>query len=99
MQQLPNGDEVAEALRHLLAFDLQEAVVHPEIRHQAGMEGATRLRDLVLVVRKSEINAAAVDVEDFAEMLPRHRRAFDVPAGPARRGDAARRWPGGFAGF
>ena len=32
-QHLADDDEVAEALAHLLAFDLQEAVVHPEIRH------------------------------------------------------------------
>ena len=29
-QQLADGDEIAEALRHLLALDLQEAVVHPD---------------------------------------------------------------------
>ena len=46
--------------------------------------GAFRLRDLVLVVREHEIVAAAVDVEAVAEDLERHRRALDVPAGPAR---------------
>ena len=30
-QQLADGDEVAERLRHLLAFHLQEAVVHPDV--------------------------------------------------------------------
>src|SRR5664280_1269112 len=91
-QQLVDGHEVAEALAHLLAFDLQEAVVHPVIRHHAGMEGAARLRDLVLVMRKHQIDAAAVDVEGLAEMLPGHGRALDVPARPARRLDAGRRW-------
>ncbi len=33
VEQLMNGDEVAERLRHLLAFHLQEAVVQPEVRH------------------------------------------------------------------
>ena len=84
-----NCNEISKALAHLLAFHLQEAVVHPVIRHHAGVEGAARLRDLVLVMREHKIDAAAVDVEGFAEMLPRHRRAFDVPAGPARRLDAA----------
>ena len=92
-QQLVDGHEVAEALRHLLAFDLQEAVVHPVIRHHRRMEGATRLRDLVLVMRKHQIDAAAVDVEGLAETLPGHGRAFDVPARPARRPDAGRRRP------
>jgi hypothetical protein len=39
-QQFVNGDEVAEALRHLLAFDLQKAVVHPYVGHPRGAEGA-----------------------------------------------------------
>ena len=102
MKQFVNGHEIAERLRHLLAFDLQEAVVHPEIRHRRGVEGAARLRDLVLVMREHEIDAAAVDVEGLAEMLPRHRRAFDVPAGAAGRamphGDGQPGSPG-FDGF
>ena len=67
--------------------------MHPEVRHHLGVERAARLRDLVLVVRKHQIDAAAVDVEGLAEMLPRHRRAFDVPARTARRSDVARRRP------
>src|SRR5215470_1509911 len=69
-QQLVDRDEVAEALAHLLAFDLQEAIVHPEIRHHRGMERAARLRDLVLVMRKYKVDAAAMDIECLTEMLP-----------------------------
>ena len=54
------------------------------------------LRDLVLVVREHEVVAAAVDVEAVAEDLERHRRALDVPAGPAR---APRRRPRRLAGL
>jgi hypothetical protein len=92
-EQLVDGDEVAERLRHLVALDLQEAVVEPVVGHHLGAEAAARLRHLVLVVRKDEIDAAAVDVEDLAEMLPRHRRALDMPARAPGRGDAGRRWP------
>jgi hypothetical protein len=42
--------------------------------------GAAGLRDLVLVVRELEIEAAAMDVEVFAELLHAHGRALDVPA-------------------
>src|SRR5262249_49753120 len=84
-KQLPNRHEIPQAFAHLLAFDLQEPVVHPVIRHHQPMERAARLGDLVLVVGKHQVDAAAVNVEGFAEMLPRHRRAFDMPAGPARR--------------
>ena len=55
--------------------------MHPELRHDFGVKGAARLGDFVFVVRKDEVDAAAVDVEGLAEMLPAHRRAFDVPAG------------------
>ena len=49
------------------------------------------LGDLVLVVGEDEVGAAAVDVEVEAEDLLGHRRALDVPAGPAA---APRRVPG-----
>src|SRR5690349_928992 len=97
LQQIADRDEVAERLRHLLAFDLKKAVVHPVIRHDWRMKGATRLRDFVLVMRKDEIDAAAMDVEYLAEMLPGHRRAFDMPARPARRFDSGGRRPRRFA--
>lgn len=87
VKKLVDGDEIALGLRHLAAFDLQEAVVHPDIRHHLGAVGATRLGDLVLVMRENQVDAAAVDVEDVAEIAPAHRRAFDVPAGsPATPG-------------
>src|SRR4051812_3261092 len=57
------------------------------------MEGAPRLCDLVLVVRKHEIDTATMDVECFAEVLPTHRGAFDMPAGAPGRGDTGRRRP------
>jgi hypothetical protein len=59
--------KIPERLAHLLAFDLQEAVVHPVVRHHRCMEGAARLRDLVLVMRKDEIDAATMNVEGLAE--------------------------------
>src|ERR1051326_6354747 len=96
-QKVADGDEVAERLRHLLAFDLQKAVVHPEIRHYRRMEGAARLRDLVFEMGEDEVDAAAVDIKNFAEIFPRHRRAFDVPAGTAGHSDAGRRRPGRLA--
>ena len=41
------------------------------------------LRDLVGMVGEGVVNAAAVDVQVFAQMLHRDARAFDVPAGIA----------------
>src|SRR5687768_9711443 len=45
--------------------------------------GAARLGELVLVVREAEVETAPVDLELRAEVLLRHRRALDVPAGAA----------------
>src|SRR6478609_8377374 len=94
-----NDNEVAEALRHLLTLHLEEAVMQPVIGHDRRVEGATRLGDLVLMVREDEVDAAAMDVESLAEMLPRHGRAFDVPARTPRRRDAGRRRPRRLAGL
>src|SRR3546814_11714727 len=68
------------SLRHLLAVHHYVAVVHPQARHLRGAVGAAALRDLVLVVREDEIEAAAVDVEDLAQVFHRHRGAFALPA-------------------
>ena len=91
--------EIAEGLGHLLALDLQEAVVHPVVGHHRRAVGAAALRDLVLVVGEDEVDAAAVDVEHLAQRLLRHRRALDVPARAARRLDAAGDGHDGSPGF
>ena len=91
-QQLVDRDEIAGRFRHLLAFDLQEAVVHPVIRHHGRTVGAARLCDLVFVVREDQIEAAAMDVEDIAEIGGAHRRALDMPA---RAAPAPRAFPTG----
>src|SRR5688572_13152344 len=58
--------------------------VEPEAREfLAG--GAFALRDLVLVMREYEVDAAGMNVDGrLAEQAQRHRRALDVPAGAAR---------------
>ena len=45
--------------------------------------GATRLGQLVLMVREGQVDAAAMDVDRQAQHRLDHRRAFDVPAGTA----------------
>src|SRR5437763_1544972 len=44
---------------------------------------ALRLRDLVLVMRKLQVHAAAMDVELLAKQRAAHRRTLDVPPGSA----------------
>ncbi len=61
---------------------LHEAVVHPVVRHRPVVERLA-LRDLVFMVRKHEVEAAAVDVELLAEDRLAHGGTLDVPARPA----------------
>src|SRR5439155_17143622 len=81
LDRIPKRHDVAERLRHLLAGQPEHPVVHPDPGKLAAR--TPRLRDLVLVVRKDEVEPSAVDLEHRAEELLRHRRALDVPAGPS----------------
>ena len=83
-QRVAQRGEVPQALRHLLAVHQQHAVMHPVAGELAAGERAAALRRLVLVMRKDQVGAAAMDVERLAEIPPRHRAAFDVPARAAR---------------
>ena len=71
LQQLVDRHEIPEGLAHLLALDLQEAVVHPHVGHDGRAVGAAALGDLVLVVGEDEVDAAAVDVEHMRLRQPR----------------------------
>ena len=50
--------------------------------HERLVGGGLRLRDLVLVVREDEVDAAGVQVEARPEVAHAHGRALDVPARP-----------------
>ena len=66
--------------------------MHPDAGQRRAVMGALALGNLILVMRKLQVDAAAVDVDGLAQLCPDHRRAFDVPAGaaPAPRGVPAR---------
>ena len=82
VEHLADRPEVAERLRHLGVADRAEhPVVRPDRRER--MPERARLRDLVLVVREHEVEAAAVDLERRPVDLLGHHRALDVPARPA----------------
>ena len=83
IQQVADGEEIPQALGHLLALDLDHLVVHPDLGEAALAAGAAALGDLVLVVGELQVDAAAMDVEALAQELAAHRRALDVPAGAA----------------
>jgi hypothetical protein len=83
-QHFARGEEVAEALGHLLAREVDEAVVQPVLRERAGPERALALGDLVLVMREDQVAPAEMEVERLAQVRAAHRRAFDMPARPPR---------------
>src|SRR6478752_365559 len=83
-----HGEDVAERFRHLLAGHGHPMRMHPVPRESAA--GAMRLCGLILMMWKDQIQPTAMDVEIPAEIGASHRRALNVPAGPAR---APRRGP------
>ena len=92
-EHLVQQRDVADRLGHLLAGELDHAVVHPQLRELAAACRAG-LGGLVLVVGEDQVRAAAVDVEADPEQLLGHGRALDVPArAPWRPTASPRRCP------
>ena len=63
--QIARRGDVAESLRHLGAAHVQELGVHPDPREFRLAGKGAALGDLVLVVRKDEVDAAGMDVQDL----------------------------------
>src|SRR5687767_9946381 len=82
LEQIADGDEIAFALGHLATLELQEAVMHPKARHDRSGERASALSQFILVMRKYQIDAAAMNVERLPQKLPAHGGALDVPPWP-----------------
>src|ERR1700730_11834783 len=88
--QIAEGGEVLEALRHLLAHRVLKVLrVHP-VTDERLFGCGLALCDLVLVVGKDVVDAAGMDVEALAQVLHAHGGALDVPAGAP---NAERRLP------
>src|SRR5687767_14039924 len=85
-QDVGDAVDVAQGLRHLLVLDEQMFDVYPEAREC--LPGcALGLRDLILVIRKDQVDATGMQIDRRTAQQPqRHRRALDVPAWPARPG-------------
>ena len=81
-QQVLDHTEIAQGFGHLLAIDIHIAVVHP-VTHEVLAVGAAALCPLVFVVRKSQVAAAAVNIDGVTQVLLDHGRALEVPAGTA----------------
>jgi len=78
-QHRANGEKVAQGFAHLFVVDVDEAVVQP-VAHELAAVGRLGLGDLVFVVGKDQVLAAAVEVEGLAQEFLAHGRTLDVPA-------------------
>ena len=90
VQKIAKRKEIAFGLRHLLAIDEQMFTMDPE--PDKGMAGRSlALGDLVFMMRKQQIDPAAMQIECVTKILHRHCRTLQMPARPAftkRRGPA-----------
>mmetsp|Transcript_40206 Transcript_40206/g.99515 ORF Transcript_40206/g.99515 Transcript_40206/m.99515 type:complete len:204 (-) Transcript_40206:488-1099(-) len=77
-----DGDEVLEALAHLQPVDVQVAGVDEVVDPLLHVVVRLGLRQLVLVVREVEVDAAAVDIHSLAQDVAAHGAALDVPPRP-----------------
>ena len=82
VEQVGERGVVAQRLGHLLAADLDHAVMDPVPGERPAP--TDRLGALVLVVREGEVDPTAVQIEPVAQKIERHHGALDVPPGPAR---------------
>src|SRR5438093_806204 len=81
LQKIAECKKIAFRLRHLLPINEEMFVMHPETHERSARDRFT-LGDLVFVMRKNVVDAAAVDVQRLTELLHRHRRTFEMPARP-----------------
>ena len=80
-EEVGERGEVLQRLRHLLARDLDERVVHPVPREPSAQRDG--LGAFVLVVGELQVEPAGVEVEVLAQEVEAHDHALGVPARPA----------------
>ena len=78
LKHLRRRNRITDRLRHLLTLIGDHAVMHPEIREI--ITGSSRLRQLILMVRETQIQAATMNIETRPQVLTSHRRALQMPA-------------------
>src|SRR5450830_954739 len=78
-QNVSDSEKITQAFGHFLVVARHKAVVHPD----AGQwfAGSTlALGNFILVMRKLQISATAMNVNGLTQHLAAHGRALDVPA-------------------
>src|SRR6266567_2982548 len=95
LAQIAHSRDVAYPLCHLAPIRQQKLPVTPEARERFSRR-AFGLGDLILVMRKYEIDSATMNVHRRAEVSHCHRGAFEMPAGSAATPWRIPRCPGLF---
>src|ERR1017187_4155696 len=94
-KQFAQGSDISHRLRHFVMIHQEMFGMEP-IAHEWLSSCRLGLRDFVLMMRKHQIDAPAVDVERVAEILHGHCGALDMPAWAS---GSDRRFPKMFAGL
>ena len=83
LEEVAQRVEIAQALGHLLPLDDEVRRMQPEPAERfAG--GRFALGDFIFMVREDQVHAAGVDIQRLTQVFHAQRRAFDMPARPAR---------------
>ena len=83
-RDIPNGKEVVERFAHLDLIHRNKAVVHPVMSKFLAV-CRLRLGDLIFMMREDQVFATAMNINRISQILARHRRAFNMPAGTSFR--------------
>src|SRR3989344_1200354 len=82
-QNLADGKEVAETLRHLLGFNIKKTRVEP-ISNKGFLVGDRfHLRDFGFMMRKNKVDGPTVDIILRTEFGLGDGRVFDMPTRPS----------------
>ena len=72
LEKVIDHTEVAQGFGHLLPFDIDKTVVHPDIGKGFAIVGATALGNFVFMVGKDQVLAATVNINGFTQVFLNH---------------------------
>ena len=82
-QNIPNSEEIPQTLAHFFFINSDKSIVHPVLCERAFSKNRFTLRNLAFVMRERKIRSTSMNIELFAQNLPRHHTTFQVPTRPS----------------
>ena len=80
LQHILSEEEIIQRLTHFFGIDSNKSVVQPVIDKLA-IRAALGLGNFILMMRKDKITAAAMEIKSLSQIMDRHGRTFNMPAG------------------